>query len=216
MAEKLLITQALDERDLLKKKIKAAIRDAKFVAAIREKDKAINGISIDEFQENAKATYQSITDMISRYNRICEAITLSNATLTITFSDGTVMTKAEAISKKKRLKDSYDSLEDALLTKLSHEYDTAVVTFDRLQNRYETERQSNISNLLSNLDKNAKLSEDQISVIDNVVVKPLTPVLINPINAKEAYEKLNTAKDTFLTEVDSLIKVSNATNFIEF
>ena len=95
MAEQILVTKALDERDLLKKKIIRAIDDASFVATKRKKDdKCANGytrgmspvslLDIEEFKQNATSQYQSINDMIKRYNDINAAITLSNATTVIT------------------------------------------------------------------------------------------------------------------------------------
>ena len=78
MAEQILVTKALDERDLLKKKIIRAIDDASFVATKRKKDdKCANGytrgmspvslLDIEEFKQNATSQYQSINDMIKRF-----------------------------------------------------------------------------------------------------------------------------------------------------
>ena len=77
--EKLLVCDALDERDFLRKKIMNAIKESSFIGAKREREDNVNGVSVSKFEDNAKATYQSIKDMIKRYNAIDIAITQSNA-----------------------------------------------------------------------------------------------------------------------------------------
>ena len=74
--EKMLVTQALDERDLLVKKINDKISRASFVdVAKANEEKVISAkITKEEFCENAKATFQQINDLISRFVRIDQAI----------------------------------------------------------------------------------------------------------------------------------------------
>lgn len=211
MAETMLITQALDERDFLLKKINRAINDLKVIACVREKDTAINGLNIEKFEAEAKSQYQSITDMMDRYDRINRAITLSNANLTITFSDGTVMTKAEAIAKKKIMILGFSY---ALLDTIREQYQSASRDYTNIISKYNRSREDAMTTLLGN-QKAEKITEEQTKVIDSFT-KPLAPKMIDPLNAKGLLEELNNKFDIFKTEVDTLIKVSNATNTIEF
>ena len=213
MAEKLLITQALDERDLLNKRIRKAIDTSLFVAAVREKDEKINGVDIAKIESDALANWNSITDMIDRYDRITKAIIQSNATLTIKFSDGTEMTKAEAIAKKSIYKEGH-SFVDILMTTVSRQHKAAVLNYDKYDQSYTTMRQEFMNNLLT-AEKAKSLNEEQIASVDTMA-KPYVAKMIDPLNV---VDKMNTAKDkidTFLSEVDTLIKVSNATEYVEF
>ena len=55
MSEKMLVTQALDERDLLKKKISDKIGKASFVDTIKENEENVfkNRVSREEFARQA-------------------------------------------------------------------------------------------------------------------------------------------------------------------
>lgn len=79
MAEKTLVTPALDERELLVIMINAKIDKANFVDyAKNNEDKVIKKrITRAEFAKNAKASYEQIIDMIRRYQKINDAIILS-------------------------------------------------------------------------------------------------------------------------------------------
>ncbi len=78
--EKMIVTRALDERDLLIKKINDAIDRASFVTVKKTSDDVIIGgkKSVQEFDDEARADLQSIRDLISRYNRLDAAILLAN------------------------------------------------------------------------------------------------------------------------------------------
>ena len=81
MENKLLITQALDERDLLVKKINSKIERIDFVdGKKRNEEKVIQQvITKEEFSKKVKTSYQQIQDLIKRYQKIDEAIITSNA-----------------------------------------------------------------------------------------------------------------------------------------
>ena len=83
--EKMIVTRALDERDLLIKKINDAIDRASFVTVKKTSDDIVIGgkKSVQEFDDEARADLQSIRDLISRYNRLDAAILLANATTDI-------------------------------------------------------------------------------------------------------------------------------------
>ena len=70
------MTQALDERDLLVKKINDKIEKIKLVDVKKrnEETTADNRISVEEFSKNAESAYQQITDLIERYQRLDAAI----------------------------------------------------------------------------------------------------------------------------------------------
>ena len=69
MAEKMLVTQALDERDLLVKKITDKIRKAKLVDTKKRNEERTAGerVTVDEFGRTAQSAWQQIMDLIDRY-----------------------------------------------------------------------------------------------------------------------------------------------------
>ena len=106
MAEQMLVTQALDERDLLAKKIRDKIDNATFIDSIRNnEDKTMESrVSKAEFTKSAKASYQQIMDLIERYQMIDAKIIASNAETFIDTSYGK-FSVAAAISLRNRLRE---------------------------------------------------------------------------------------------------------------
>lgn len=88
MSEKMLVTQALDERDLLVKKISDKIDKASFVDTIKPNEDKVYSkrIGKDEYAKEAESAYQQIVDLIERFQKIDAAIVASNAETEITTS----------------------------------------------------------------------------------------------------------------------------------
>ena len=76
MSEKMLVTQALDERDLLVKKIADKIAKASFVDTIKPNEDKVYARRMEksEYAKEAEASYQQVVDLIDRYQRIDAAI----------------------------------------------------------------------------------------------------------------------------------------------
>ena len=77
MSEKMLVTQALDERDLLVKKITDKIAKASFVDTIKPNEDKVYAKRIDkeEYAKEAEASYQQINDLIERFQKIANNTT---------------------------------------------------------------------------------------------------------------------------------------------
>ena len=90
MSEKMLVTQALDERDLLVKKIADKIAKASFVDTIKPNEDKVfaKRTSKEEYAKEAESAYQQITDLIDRFQKIDAAIVASNANMEITIYTG--------------------------------------------------------------------------------------------------------------------------------
>ncbi len=91
MSEKMLVTQALDERDLLVKKIADKIEKASFVDTIKPNEEKVYAkrIGKEEYAKEAESAYQQIMDLIDRFQKIDAAIVDSNAKTEISTSYGT-------------------------------------------------------------------------------------------------------------------------------
>lgn len=181
MTEKMLVTQALDERELLVKKITDKIEKAKFVDTIRpNEDKvAAERVTQEEFAQQEGRAYQQILDLIDRYQKIDVAVVASNAVTKIETNYGT-FTVAGAISLQSR----------------------------QLQQTAESMR-------LFILGKDSKVKDEKPLDVVDTYVRENTTELVDPLDVKKKIEKLKEKRDILLTELDTQIKVSNATTFIE-
>ena len=218
MSEKMLVTQALDERDLLVKKINDKITKASFVDTIKPNEDKVYAKKIDkdQFAKEAEAAFQQITDLIARFQKIDAAIVSSNAKTEVKTSYGT-FTVAGAISLRNRLRGigSYNGeadFEQKLQIKLNNEYNERV-RFCDLKNG---QLQSTAENMrLSILGRDSKTKDDKPLGVVETYVKENTTELVDPLDVKKKLELLEEKRSILLTELDTQIKVSNATTFIE-
>ena len=218
MAEKMLITQALDERDLLVKKIGDKIRKNSFIATKKHNADVIaeQKQSADEFKKEAESSFQSIQDLIARFNRIDAAIVRSNAETMIETSCGS-MTVAGAISLRNRMKGcgSYDGeadFEGNLLNKLNNEYNKAIQKVEAKNKELDSTAEGM---RLSILGKDAKTKDDKPLAVVDAYVSENTTELVDPLEIKKKIDSLEEKRNLLLRELDTQIKVSNATTFIE-
>lgn len=212
---KMLVTQALDERDLLVKKINDKIQKANFIDAARHnEDKVIASKQTrNEFVKNAESAYQQILDLIKRYQKVDAAIVASNAATYVETSYGK-FTVAGALSLRARLMENntYDdetAFENTLMEKMEEQYEDSVQAVDNKNELLiNTAEQMRLSIL--GKDKNDK----PLTVVDEYVKENKTE-LVDPIDVRNKIQDLKTRKDTLLTELNTQIKVANATTVIE-
>ncbi|SCY38473.1 hypothetical protein SAMN02910292_01540 [Lachnospiraceae bacterium XBB2008] len=219
MSEKMLVTQALDERDLLVKKINDKIAKARFVDTIKPNEERVNGerVSRDDFTRAAESTFQQIIDLIERYNRIDAAIVASNAATRIQTSYGE-FTVAGAISLRNRLrekpfKEDRCDFESLLQNELDRQY-AVMVKFAEEKNFNLQETAENMR--YSILGKDTKVKDDKPLEVVETYIRENTTELVDPLNVRKKIEGLQEKKQTLITELETQIKVSNATTFIEF
>ena len=218
MSEKMLVTQALDERDLLVKKIADKIAKASFVDTIKPNEEKVytKRISKEDYAQEAESAYQQIMDLIDRFQKIDAAIVASNAQTEISTSYGT-FTVAGAISLRSRLRGLGAYEEDAdfegnLQNKMRAEYNERV----RFCDNKNSQLQSTAEDMrLSILGRDSKTKDDKPLSVVEAYVKENTTELVDPLDVKKKLEALEEKRSTLLTELDTQIKVSNATTFIE-
>lgn len=68
---------------------------------------------------------------------------------------------------------------------------------------------------LSILGKDSKTKDEKPLEVVEAYVKENTTELVDPLDVKKKMEALEEKRNTLLTELDTQIKVSNATTFIE-
>ena len=185
MCERMLMTQALNKRALLIKKITAKLAKASFVDTMKpDKEKVYAGkCSKEEYTKKAQSSYQQITDLISRFQKIDAAITDSNARTKITISCGTI-TVAEAISLRRRLQggscEDKTDFEGMLQRKMKTEYDERI-QFCKKKNRR---------------------------------MRPKAE-LVDPLKVQKRIAMLEEKRMKLLKELDAQIRISNAATYIE-
>lgn len=215
--EKMIVTQALDERDLLKKKIRDAIAKCDFVAVQKPGDDVIaqDKQKVADYEAEVKASFQSIRDMMDRYTRLDVAILLANATTKIEVA-GKTMTRAAAINLRKMMKGqglADTDFTDVMIRKMTTDLDRARLKIAKSQEVADRQREV-MSNSLVSSDKKV-LSEDNLKSItaycDNLVLK-----LVDPIDIEKTIADMQEKWDNLTTNLESAIRISNATTYVEF
>lgn len=216
--ERMLVCNALDERDFLRKKIISAINSTYFIACKRVKDDKVRTTGFTDpktFENEARSAYQSITDMIDRYTRLDTAITLANASTEIKLSDDTVMTRAAAISMRKALVgDTSTDFTGKLISVLERQFASVSATANELNAKADRELEQYKDNMTSG-DKAKELTPAVTQTLESLVADNRADI-IDPIGVEKEIKKLEDKYETLKKELDSAIKVSNATTFVEF
>lgn len=220
MAEKMLVTQALDERDLLVKKITDKIRKAKLVDTKKRNEDKTAGerLTVEEFGKAAQSAWQQIMDLIDRYQRIDAAIVASNAATWVETTYGRY-TVAGAISLRNRLRAKSSLLvtgtnfEGLLQSVLEAQFNTGVAKAGEKNKALEKQAEEM---RLSILGKDGKARDDKPLGVVDTYVKENTTELIDPLGAEKRAAELKEKKEKLLAELETQIKVSNATTLIEF
>lgn len=218
MAEKMLVTQALDERDLLVKKIQDKIEKASFTDVKKHNEKKVldGRVTEETFRQEAERAYQQIMDLIDRFQKIDAAIVASNAATMIhtSFGDYTV---AGAISLRSRMRGfgSYDDeadFEQSLYRKMKTELDKRLISIENKNKQLESTAEGM---RLSILGKEAKAKDDKPLEVVNIYVQENTAELVDPLDVQKKVDEIQEKRAKLLSELDTQIKVSNATTFIE-
>ena len=218
MATKMLVTQALDERDLLLKKIRGKIEKISFVDTIKPNEEKVLGARVtrEEFSNETESAYQQIQDLIDRFQKIDAAIVASNANTWIETSYGKY-TVAGAISLRSRLlaRDSYEGeadFESLLRAKMEADYQDRVVLAEQKNKQLQATAEGM---RLSILGKDTKVKEEKPLEVVDAYVRENTTELVDPLDVQKKIEQLREKRETLLSELDTQIKVKNATTFIE-
>ena len=219
MSEKMLVTQALDERDLLVKRICDKIGKIEAVdTKKRNEEKTVTArVTVDEFGGTAQSAYQQIMDLIERYQRLDAAIVASNAVSMVGTSYGE-FTVAGAIALRNRLRGTglYENdadFECKLADKLKKQYEAAVQTAD-LRNKMLDSQAEDMR--LSILGKDSKARDTKPLEVVDTYIRENTTEIIDPLDSKGKAHELREKVQSLITELDTRIKVSNATPTIEF
>lgn len=205
------LKNAIEKRDFLKKKIRHKMKKANFVDTIKTKETRVfeKRISKEEFAKEAESEYQQITDLISEYRKLDEAILLAQANTEIHTSRGTYCLAYALKLHNTMRSDRYgrECFEKQLLKHMKSRYASAVREVEdkksQLRNVKKTVHQSDIEGT-SELEK----------LVDMYVEAEHTEVF-DPLNLVEIIRQLEEKYAAFVRELETLIQQASETTIVE-
>lgn len=201
--EKMTIHKALCELKILDSRINNAISSARFCLANKHSNKKVNGVTVEEYQETMKASYNKASDLIRRREVIKRAVVLSNAK-TIVKIGGKEYTVAEAIEMNNHGIDLKLQLKNAM----KKQYDSAMTAIISKNSVVDDKATEYVVGLFGQ--KESKTANEEYEKARKSYIEANTMELIDPVNILEKIEALEVEIADFTTEVDSALSVSNA------
>ena len=205
---KITVTEALNELKLYDSKISKAINSATLCGAAKKSVSTIGIQTKDDFCNNAKAKFQSITALIDNRNELKSAIVASNAATEITVN-GVTMTRAEGIERKNSIQYEKD-----LLNKMKLDYVAAM----RLVESENKKVDAKIDEMLQawvGKDSSKKIAKEDQEALSKPYREANEYESIDPLSIYEKMTALEADIDGFESNIDSTLVLSNATTFIE-
>ena len=199
------IHEALSELKVIGDRINTAINHS-FIAANKHTNKKINGMSIEEFENDVTSAYQKVNDLIKRRNAIKRAVVFSNAVTKVNIS-GTEMSVAEAIE----MNNSGIEYKELLVSQLTRQLNLCNKNVNDNNVRAENDADKFVTDTFGNKDT---ANAAEIEAARKSYIEAQSYELINPLNLQKEIEKLNDEISKFKTKVDSALSVSNAVTTI--
>lgn len=197
---KISITEALNELKLYDSKITKAITNATLCGAAKKSSDKVGVVKKENFEERAKASYQSVTDLIANRNTLKSAVVKSNAVTEVTVDDK-VMTVAEAIERKNSIEN-----DETLLNEMKRQYANATTTVDKENKKVDAK---------VGKDSDKKLSKEDQEAVEKPYREKNEFEFVDPLGLYEKIQALEADIDGFKSNVDTALVLSNATTFIE-
>lgn len=212
--EKMTVHKALAELKIIDSRINAAINDGTYVIANKHSNEKIGGVSINEFKDKMRSSYQKVTDLINRRNAIKRAVVLSNATTKIVVGD-TEYTVAEAIE----MKNHGMEFKSSFLRTMAYQNQVAQNEINRNSGEaIEKRAEQYVLSVIQAQPKDAKMTVDSkaMTALREDYINNNTYDLIDPMNVSMLIQAMTDEINEFNTEIDAALSVSNALTVIEF
>jgi hypothetical protein len=195
------VSQALAELKLLRKRIQNVTQNSTFTVLKKKRDL----LDASRFSTEAVASYQSYTDLLSRYNAIKAAIVLSNATTTVSIG-GVSYTVADAVERKKTI-----DIEKEMLVTMQGQ-------FERVKREHEnhvTNENARVERLIqTELGKDSKTNVEVITQLSETFLAQNKAEIVDPLNLVDKIKDLNKSIEDFETKVDWVLSESNGRTMI--
>lgn len=209
--ETMTIHQALAELKMLDKKINDAIGNGVFTYYKLSQNEDVRGQKPSAFCDRMASDYQSIKDMMTRYNAIKKGVIQSNATTRLTVGTKELYV-AEAIAMKAVYAQALRNLRDTI----SRQYTSVTASVDN----NNTKAMAAAEKAAYDIAKPTDGTEIDPKVVENLIKVTVAPKLqevLTPtgIDMPSEIDKLTKALDSFVVNVDAALSTSNALTKIE-
>ena len=206
--ETMTVHEALSEIKVASKRIAGTLMEMSVVTANRKNATKINGIEPEKFNAQAKADFQSITDLWKRLTAMKAAIATYNASQKIIVGD-----KEYTIAEAIYMKEYGMPLKQTIVHTLNKQYQNAVnkVTVENSDSKLGATAERLAISTFGSKDK-----ADSVEVEKFIATykENNQHVLIDPINIKAVITEFQSEIDAFEAKVDSAIQIANATHTI--
>lgn len=200
----LTITRALVELKTLDSRINKLILNNYFIIyKTKNKNYSINE---EEFKKNALSEYQSLNDLISRREKIKNAITLSNSKTLVTIGDKS-MTVSNAIEFKTTIE-----YKKYLLETMKKQRQMVTIESENHKQRVQQKVDDNVKIICG---KDSKPDANVIQTISDGITKGDPIEIFDPLNIDNIIKELETTIEDFSANVDYVLSESNALTSIE-
>lgn len=189
------ITRALAELATLKKRITKLSSNTTFIST------KVSGRSWTDHLNDSKAAWQSINDLMARYQAIKFAVLESNSSTRVTISDKSYSV-AEAIATKECMVQKRAFLDD-----LRRQRQTIA---GQVQT-HESGVQHQLNSLLETSFKNDKSGGGDIKVVSDAYLKNNRIEVMDPLGLDKKITELDNEILSFTSEVDFVLSESNST-----
>ena len=208
------VHRALAELKTIDKRISDAVAESVLVTANKHQNKKIDGVSLNDYRDKMKSSYQRVKDLIKRRNAIKTAVVNSNAVTTVVVC-GTTYTVAAAID----LKNHGMAGKKLLLRAMKHQLNVAQEKISRYSGEnIERMAEQYILNIIQSQPKDAKASSDSEAMkkMRQEYIENNTFDLLDPIGVSEKIQELENEINEFEAEIDAVLSTSNAMTMISF
>ena len=202
------ITEALVELKLYDQKINKALSNVDFIGCKKKSADKVGSFKTENFVANAKAEYQSVSDLIENRHKLKKAIVDSNAN-TIVEIGGKKYTVAAAIEYKTSI--MYDKMK---LQTMKSQWNAATNRIQKENNHVDAQVDKMLETFLGK-DSEKKVSEADLSAISDPYRAKNEWELVDPLNLYAEIQALEAKIDAFEAEVDVRLSISNSVTYIE-
>lgn len=205
---KISITEALTELKLYDQKINKVLCSADFIGCKKKSSDRVNSFKLENFEANAKASYQAVSDLIENRARLKSAIVQSNAATMVEIA-GKKYTVAEAIERKNSI--AYDKM---LLQAMKSQWAAATNNVEKENKRVDTQVDKMLETFLGK-DSEKKVSEADLNAISEPYRAKNEWELVDPLNLFTKIQAMEADIDAFEADVDVRLSISNSVTYIE-
>jgi len=200
----LTITRALVELKTLDSRINKLILNNYFIIyKTKNKNYTINE---EEFKKNILSEYQSLNDLISRREKIKNAITLSNSKTLVKIGDRS-MTVSNAIEFKTTIE-----YKKYLLETIKKQRQMVTIESENHKQRVQQKVDDNVKIICG---KDSKPDANVIQTISDGITKGDPIEIFDPLNIDNVIKELETTIEDFSANVDYVLSESNALTSID-